>query len=557
MLRTHRLIIVASLCGRRWFAPTSAALAVPTVWSGFDFTFTKPNDADFTSPQFQDRITDNVWLTRSVQQGIFNIQQETGYDGVTSISPAGTAWATNVNNPSETITAANWSHLSFTNWVEAYGGAGSMGLPTSLTSHNAVVHLIADDIYLDLQFTAWTGSAGGGGFSYNRALPPPGPTTTGDYNLNGVIDAADYVVWRDTLGQTADPMGSGADGDESGLVDAGDYDFWQARFGDIVPLVPARSMLRSCQSRRLSRCCCRAFSGCIVVAPFEEQAGGDKFMNRYRITVGLVAMLVAMLAGTPAYPFAHLWDINEIFTNHDGTVQFVELRTPATLANGENFLNGVTLRATSTVGGIAMPPVTFTFPLPNPVGGTNNKHLLVATPLFQAQAGSVTPNYNTLPANFFVPNADSIVFTYSAGPDSVTLAGSVIPKDGVNSVTDANLFGVANFVAGVNSPTNFAGASGSVNLPPPPMPTGDYNGNGTIDAADYVLWRDTLGATVTAGQGADGNASGMIETGDYDFWRARFGNSVPGVASAFAAVPEPAAAILLLAALGCLACRRR
>jgi hypothetical protein len=204
-----------------------------TVWSGLTFEFEKPNDAPVTQPEAQDRITDNVWITRSVQQGIYNIRTETGYQ---STSPEGTLWATGLNNPGKTIAAANWANLTFAPWINAYGGPGGSTLPSRLLSTDAVVHLVSDDLYLDLQFTGWTASAGGGGFSYLRAegelMPPAGPT--GDYNENGVVDAADYVLWRDTLSQAVSSPGSGADGDKSGTVDAPDYDFWRARFGNIV-----------------------------------------------------------------------------------------------------------------------------------------------------------------------------------------------------------------------------------------------------------------------------------------------------------------------------------
>lgn len=46
---------------------------------------------------------------------------------------------------------------------------------------------------------------------------------TGDYNNNGVVDAADYTVWRDTFGSTIDRR---ADGDNNGVVNAADYDVW-------------------------------------------------------------------------------------------------------------------------------------------------------------------------------------------------------------------------------------------------------------------------------------------------------------------------------------------
>jgi len=231
-----RALIVSMLV---WIAavalaiPLSGTTSAQTVWSGFDFSFTKDDFADPTLPENQDRITNNVWLTRKTFEGIFNAKSETGYD-VTNFSPQDTEWATYINNPTETIAAANYNALTFEPWIDAYGGQSGMTLPSRLTGGNAVVHLITDDVYLDLQFTFWRPSSSGGGFSYDRAMAPPGPETTGDYNHNGVVDAADYVVWRKTLNQSAVPAGSGADGDESGMIDDGDYTFWRMHFGEDV-----------------------------------------------------------------------------------------------------------------------------------------------------------------------------------------------------------------------------------------------------------------------------------------------------------------------------------
>lgn len=54
-------------------------------------------------------------------------------------------------------------------------------------------------------------------------------TLAGDYNLDGIVDAADYSLWRNTLGQ----MGSNlpADGNRNGRVDAADYALWKQNFG--------------------------------------------------------------------------------------------------------------------------------------------------------------------------------------------------------------------------------------------------------------------------------------------------------------------------------------
>jgi hypothetical protein len=92
---------------------------------------------------------------------------------------------------------------------------------------------------------------------------------------------------------------------------------------------------------------------------------------------------------------------------------------------------------------------------------------------------------------------------------------------------------------------------------PTPLP-GDYNRNGAVDAADYVLWRDMLDQTVPPGSGADGTGpagdpDGVVNSLDYEFWRARFANTSGGSASlASSVVPEPASWLmfggLLLAA---------
>jgi len=80
---------------------------------------------------------------------------------------------------------------------------------------------------------------------------------------------------------------------------------------------------------------------------------------------------------------------------------------------------------------------------------------------------------------------------------------------------------------------------------------GDYNHNGVVDAADYTVWRDTLGAAVTAFSGADGNGNGVIDQADYDTWKTFFGNTAaPGagsgaLAAAPIAVPEPSSLALV------------
>jgi Dockerin type I domain len=60
----------------------------------------------------------------------------------------------------------------------------------------------------------------------------------------------------------------------------------------------------------------------------------------------------------------------------------------------------------------------------------------------------------------------------------------------------------------------------------PPLLPGDYNENGTVDAADSVIWRKMLGATVTPYSGADGNGDGLVSDLDYQVWRSHFGATI-------------------------------
>ena len=99
-------------------------------------------------------------------------------------------------------------------------------------------------------------------------------------------------------------------------------------------------------------------------------------------------------------------------------------------------------------------------------------------------------------------------------------------------------------------------------------PTGDYNNNGVVDGADYVLWRN--------GGPLSNDPTPGVQPGDYGVWRANFGQTglpsgpstllngfvryvTSGVGSG-AAVPEPTSVFLVGIGLGIFAvsgCRKK
>src|SRR6185436_11989287 len=161
-----------------------------TVWNGPTISFTKSNYANPLLAQNQDRLTANVWITRDSAQGLFNAKTESHFTHY--VSPAGTEWA---NGSLE-----NYATLSYTNWNQWARGVNPS--PPSTVGVQAVLHLIADDIYLSVRFTSWSrgapggGPSYGGGFSYLRSTPVPEPT-----------NAVPIVTWQQPANNAAFPPG--------------------------------------------------------------------------------------------------------------------------------------------------------------------------------------------------------------------------------------------------------------------------------------------------------------------------------------------------------------
>jgi hypothetical protein len=86
---------------------------------------------------------------------------------------------------------------------------------------------------------------------------------------------------------------------------------------------------------------------------------------------------------------------------------------------------------------------------------------------------------------------------------------------------------------------------------------GDYNGDGFVDAADYTVWRNHLGEETEDAILNNGNGMGGVDSADYLVWKDNYGEpGGEGGGGLATAVPEPSAAVLMLAGI-LFATRRR
>jgi len=175
-------------------------------------------------------------------------------------------------------------------------------------------------------------------------------------------------------------------------------------------------------------------------------------MYKYAIR-WLCAIALLVSAGTARAAF-HLWQVNEIYSNADGTVQFIEL---IALAGGQQFLAGHAISSSQVAT-----TSSFTFPTDLP-GDTQGRTFLIGTAGFAA-LGLVAPDYIVTNGFLFTSNG-SVNF---AGVDNVTWAA--LPVDGTMSI---NRFGAT----AVNSPKNFAGSTAVISM----------GGGGQADPADCLF----------------------------------------------------------------------
>ncbi len=189
--------------------------------------------------------------------------------------------------------------------------------------------------------------------------------------------------------------------------------------------------------------------------------------------LGLVGIGLCTLFCGRAMAGSHTWDVHEVFSNASGSIQFIELKE---CCGGccETFVPGHQITSIALGNSFVIPP-------PNLAQPTGFRHLLLATPAFAAQSGAPMPDY-VFPAGsvpFFSNSANETV-AYTPW-DTFAFAAGVLPTDGIHSIEVVNHL-TDQFVVGCNSPTNYAGQTGSINATC--ILQGDVNRDGVLNGLD-------------------------------------------------------------------------
>lgn len=190
------------------------------------------------------------------------------------------------------------------------------------------------------------------------------------------------------------------------------------------------------------------------------------------------AAVLVMVFAPAAVVFggAHTWRVTEIFSNADGTIQFIELTECCGLPNELGVNNGLIASNSNSFNMVGL----------GVTGSTANKSILIASQGFAELCGAPTPNYiipNGMLPFFFSTTADNVRYaTYG----NIAFTAGQLPLDGVNSLHRSAVGSPPPppFSA-PNSPRNYAGVTGFIDVSGPPCGlAGDIDGSGDVDGND-------------------------------------------------------------------------
>jgi subtilisin-like proprotein convertase family protein len=152
-----------------------------------------------------------------------------------------------------------------------------------------------------------------------------------------------------------------------------------------------------------------------------------------------------------------------------------------------------------------------------------------------------------------VANTDTDLHNVTGLASVKQLYYALVAREGGAFLADASVISIANaIVSNIAAGPQFAVVGpgqevtgidfGNHATVPAPLLAGDYNLNGTVDAADYTLWRNALHSHVSVYSGADGDGNGWVTWNDYMVWKHNFGQVQQGAGAGIeaSAASQPA-----------------
>ncbi len=197
-------------------------------------------------------------------------------------------------------------------------------------------------------------------------------------------------------------------------------------------------------------------------------------------------------------------------------------------------------------------------------GVMDNLRLVPVSPILEIN-GDFTLGANAiLELDLGVDAYDQIFVSGQAtldGTISVDLAGAFTPAVGKEYTVLTAAEGITDLGVVFDLPSNFSASivdlTRLVLTYGVDILQGDFNGDGIVDAGDYLVWRNNLNGDEAVLMG-NGNGNGVVDIGDYNLWKSNFGATSGGGLVVGATAPEPATYLVVgLGLVSVALCRRR
>jgi len=433
--------------------------------------------------------------------------------------------------------------MKVTNWrrkLMASLVAGGLAAPTAVSAANLNTNLLANPGFENVDFgtTGDYGSpmilgwSGGPGFAYSHA-----PDTTGIPDYADGADPPDAGLWYFTANNN--PGSPTGDWRAPDLVFQ-DIDVSTGPTGTQIGIGEAAYKLSAFMSSYLN----------------DNDRGNVQldFKNSGGTTIGTAIIT------DPDFGPNNVWSQTSAFGLVPLGTASVRVSIYGTVANGgtDGYIDNVDVRVTNAADDLLFLEVntaTGQTAIKNQTGDTvhiDYYEITSAGNSLNATAWNSLQEQNL--AGFPAGNGTGNGWEQAGGSDAGVVGESYLTNN--SGVSNSATIGLgAAYNASVNA-QDLVFQYGAI-LDAAAAPTGDYNGNGVVDAADYTVWRDNFGASITL---PNDSTPGSVTQDDFTEWKNNFGNaggpSGPGTlvqgfvryvggAGSASAVPEPNSVLLV------------